>query len=323
MPDAFPTTFQDALAGVDPAFMAPFVGIPDAHVTSDFVLGMARDVNSAKTELRAGVRADRHEVPGPPGLTALVHEPDGRERPGGALLWLFGGGFITGSAEHFNDAASAFAAELGVLVVVPDYRLAPENPFPAAPDDCFATLQWMVAHAEELGIDPGRIVVGGESAGGGLAAGVAQRAHDTGIELRLQVLVAPMLDDRTVVRAEAEGRVSVAWTVPSNRFAWTSYLGHAPEEDEERPYAAPARRTDLGGLPPAWISVGEADLFHQEGVEYARRLDEAGVACELTTIPGAHHAFELVAPEHPVVRELQRARVEAMRAALRPVGDVR
>ncbi|MFE2062922.1 alpha/beta hydrolase [Streptomyces sp. NPDC059467] len=206
---------------------------------------------------------------------------------------------------------------MGALVVVPDYRLAPEHPCPAAVDDCYAALEWLLTHAEELGIDPRRVVVGGESAGGGLAAAVAQRAHDTGIDLRLQVLIAPMLDDRTVVRAETEGRVSVAWTVPSNRFAWTSYLGHAPGEHEERPYAVPARRTDLGGLAPAWISVGEIDLFHQESVDYARRLGEAGVECELTTIPGAHHAFELVAPEHPVVRELRQARVAAMREALR------
>lgn len=318
-----PTTFQAALAGVDPAFMAPFFQVSDADVDPEFALRMAREAGGAKTEVRAGVGAERRAVPGHPHLTAMVYEPEGRERPGGALLWLFGGGLFLGSAEHANDVASAFASELGALVVVPDYRLAPENPCPAAPDDCFATLQWMLTHAEELGIDPDRIVVGGESAGGGLAATVAQRAHDTGIELRLQVLVAPMLDDRTVVRAEAEGRVTVSWTVPANRFAWTSYLGHAPGEPEERPYAVPARRADLGGLAPAWISVGEIDLFHQESADYARRLGEAGVACELTTVPGAHHAFELVAPEHPVVRELRRARVEAMREALRPVGRVR
>ncbi|MFD4508576.1 alpha/beta hydrolase [Streptomyces sp. NPDC058457] len=318
MPHPVPTTFEEALAAVDPAFMAPFFDVPDADLDPVLALRMARETGSAKTEVRAGVRAERRAVPGHPQLTAMVYEPDGRERPGGALLWLFGGGLIIGSAEHSNDIASAFAVDLGALVVVPDYRLAPEHPCPAAPDDCFAALQWMLTHADELGIDPERIVVGGESAGGGLAATVAQRAHDTGVGLRLQVLVAPMLDDRTVVRAEAEGRVSVAWTVPANRFAWTSYLGHAPGEPEERPYAVPGRRADLGGLAPAWISVGEIDLFHQESVDYARRLDEAGVKCELTTVPGAHHAFELVAPEHPVVRALRRARLEAMREALRP-----
>ncbi len=146
---------------------------------------------------------------------------------------------------------------------------------------------------------------------------MAQRAHDAGIGLRLQVLVAPMLDDRTVTRAERDGQVALVWTVPSNRFGWTSYVGHPPGEEEQRPYAVPARREDLRGLAPAWISVGTADLFYQDDRDYARRLKDADVDCELITVPGAHHGAELFKPDHPAIRKVQRARVEAMRRALR------
>ncbi|MCC2028880.1 alpha/beta hydrolase [Microbacterium sp. YMB-B2] len=234
----------------------------------------------------------------------------------GALLWLFGGGLISSNAAHANAVASGFAAGLGVTVIVPDYRLAPEHPYPAALDDCFAALEWVASETETLGIDSTRIMVGGESAGGGLAAAVAQCAKDAAIPLTLQVLIAPMLDDRNVLRAEAEGDVHLIWTVASNRYAWTSYLGHALEEPESRPYAVPSRREDLTGLAPAWISIGEADLFHAETVDYAKRLTSAGVPVELITIPGAHHGWELLTPDHPEVHRIQAARLTAMRAAL-------
>jgi acetyl esterase/lipase len=252
------------------------------------------------------------------GASALVFEPGKRSTPSSALIWIFGGGLVTGSADHVTDVASHYAHELGAVVIAPDYRLAPEHPYPAAIDDCFSALTWTIASARELGIDPARIAVGGESAGGGLAAALAQRAADEGIDLRLQLLIAPMLDDRTVRRAEAEGRVTVAWTVPSNRFGWSSYLGHDLDRDEQRPYAVPARRDDLRRLAPAWISVGEVDLFHDEDADYASRLREAGVPVELHTIPGAHHAFEVMKPDHPTVRLLKQARIDALRAALTP-----
>lgn len=310
-----PTTYREALQAVDPAFRAPILRIPGG-VKSGFSLQVARKMNSKPTRTKAGVMVTRRQVTG--GGSALVYEPETRRTSSGALIWIFGGGLVTGTAAHVNDVASKFAAELGVLVIAPDYPLAPEHPYPAAIDDCFAALNWIVENAADLHVDPARIAVGGESAGGGLAASVAQRALDSGIKLSKQVLVAPMLDDRTVQRAEAERRVAVAWSTSSNRFGWSSYLGHDLDRDETRPYAVPARREDLSRLAPAWISVGQIDLFHDEVVEYANKLKDAGVPCELHIIPGAHHAFEVLKPKHPAVRELQQARIQSLRDAIAP-----
>ncbi len=184
-------------------------------------------------------------------------------------------------------------------MVSPDYRLAPENPFPAALDDCMATLKWMGKHADELGIDPDRIAVYGVSAGGGLAAAVAQRAFDEGIPLRAQALVYPMIDDRTALRDDLAGRGELTWSPKSNRFAWTAYLGREPRMSDAPEYAAPARRTDVAGLPPAWIGVGDLDLFYDEDVAYAEKLTAAGVPCELVTVspPGDVSRTEPMASE--------------------------
>ncbi|WP_432969217.1 alpha/beta hydrolase [Dactylosporangium sp. CA-233914] len=308
-------TRKDAIAALNPDFLVPGVARP-LHVRGRLTLWLIRRFNKRKTSTRPGVTSERKEIPGAHGLRVVVHRPDGREAPTGALLWIFGGGLISGSAEHVNDVASTFAAELGIVVVVPDYRLAPEHPYPAAIDDNFAALTWLAENVEDLGVDADRIIVGGESAGAGLAAALAQRARDAGISLRLQVMIAPMLDDRSVIRAEENGEYYLLWTVPSNRYAWMRYLGHAPGEEEVRPYAVPARREDLRGLAPAWISVGESDHFYAEAVDYARRLSEAGVRAEICTIPGAHHGWELLTPEHPEVLRVQSERLAAMRSAL-------
>lgn len=313
MSERIPTSLRAALKQVDPAFMRFILRLP-GDVKPGFGLRLGRRMNATPTRLVPGVESSRRTVNG--GHSPfVVFEPSARQRPSGVLLWIFGGGLISGAAEHVNDTASAFASELGVLVVAPGYRLAPENPYPAAIDDCYAVLRWVIDNAEELGIDAGRIAVGGESAGGGLAAALAQRAFDDGITLRLQLLIAPMLDDQTVTKAERDRRVAVAWTVGSNRFGWSSYLGHDLDRDDERPYAVPARRKDLRGLAPAWVSVGTVDLFYSEDVEYVLRLREAGVDCELHTVPGAHHAFERFKPDHPAVRELRDSRTRALERA--------
>ena len=184
---------------------------------------------------------------------------------------------VVGSPQSETRGAAQLARELGALVVSPDYRLAPEHPYPAALDDCMSTLYWMRDNADELGIDPDRIAVTGSSAGGGLTAAVAQRAHDEGIRLRAQAMVYPMLDDRTVLRDDHGGRGRFLWTPASNRFGWTAYLGRPPRMSDAPEYAAPARREDLSGLAPAWIGVGDLDLFYDESVDYADRLRAAGV----------------------------------------------
>lgn len=233
-------------------------------------------------------------------VRVLVYEPAGRQQPTGAVVWMHGGGLMLGRAENAHERCSALARDLGVLTVSVDYRLAPEEQFPAAIDDCMTALRWVHAEATELGVDATRIAIGGDSAGGGLAAALAQRAHDEDVPVALQVLIYPMLDDRTGLAGDRRGiRGPLTWTPTSNSIGWAAYLGHPAGEDEERAYAVPARRADLSGLAPAWIGVGEFDLFHDEDSEYARRLRDAGVACELVTVPGMYHGADAVQPSPP------------------------
>jgi acetyl esterase/lipase len=276
-----------ALREVAPELRAAplLVSVP---VVNGPVVRLARRLTPA-VAVRDGVRC---ETVG----NLFTYEADGRDRPSGALVWIHGGGLVLGRAAIEHDECSRFAQELGILVVNVDYRLAPEDPYPAAIDDCFAALTWLHDHAAELGVDPARIAVGGVSAGGGLAAAVAQRARDEGMPVCFQLLIYPMLDDRTVLRAGHAGRGKVTWTPVLNRFGWTSYLGHPPRIDDTRPYAAPARREDLSGLPPAWIGVGDLDLFYEEDIDYAARLSDAGVDCELHTVARMPHGADLIRP---------------------------
>jgi len=204
-------------------------------------------------------------------------------------------------------------------VISVDYRLAPETRFPGALEDCYAALAWLHANAEDLGVDPARIAVSGDSAGGGLAAGLALLArdrHEYGIAF--QHLVFPALDDRTAVRTDLSPLVGeFIWTQASNVYAWTSLLGEPPGGPHVSPYAAPARAEDLARLPPACIQVGGLDLFVDESVDYARRLAVAGVPCELHVYPGAPHGFTM-AWRAGVTTALDRDSHLALRHALRP-----
>jgi acetyl esterase/lipase len=184
-----------------------------------------------------------------------------------------------------------------------------------------AALKWMSKHADELGIDPDRIAVAGVSAGAGLAAAVAQRAFDEGIALRAQALVYPMLDDRTALRNDFAGRGELTWSPTSNKWAWTAYLGREPRTSSAPEYAAPARRTDVAGLPAAWIGVGDLDIFYDEDVAYAESLKAAGVPCELVTVPGMYHVADGIAQNAPSMRIFHASMVEFLRAQLDPVPN--
>jgi acetyl esterase/lipase len=236
---------------------------------------------------------------------------------GAALLWMHGGGYIIGKPEQDDAVCAQYAAETGMLVVSVDYRLAPEHPFPCALEDIARAWAWLGARAEELGVDVSRIALGGASAGGGLAAAFAQLARDgDALQPAFQLLVYPMLDDRTCARLDLEALPPLAWSQESNRFAWKSYLGAAFGAPGVPNYAAPSRREDLTGLPPAWIGVGTLDLFHDECVAYAQRLTAAGVPCQMDVVPGAFHGFDLAGRKLRIVDEFRRSQVAALKKYL-------
>jgi acetyl esterase/lipase len=237
--------------------------------------------------------------------------------PNPVVFWIHGGGLVLGTPQQDDTGNLELARVLGVTVVAPSYRLAPEHPGPAALDDVAAALGDLHRRADEFGVDPTRVVIGGASAGAGLAAALVHRLHDEGApEPVLQLLLYPMLDDRTVLRTDIDTRRLRGWTPRANRFGWQSYLGAEPGSADIPAELAPARRLDLSGLPPAWIAVGTLDLFHDEDADYARRLREAGVPCEFVEIPGAFHGFDMFFPRAGVTRDLRAQQADAVGRAL-------
>lgn len=266
-----------------------------------------------------GVSLREISVPGPQGAPEVrlrVFSPDNLTAPVPAMLWIHGGGHVIGAPEQDDVSNAAFARELGMVVAAVRYRLGAEQAAPASVEDAYAGLQGLAAKADELHIDPARIAIGGASAGGGIAAALALLAHDRGeIRPAFQLLVYPMLDDRTVMRTDHDTSRVRIWTAKSNRLGWTTLLGQAPGSPAVSPYAAPARREDLTGLPPAWIGVGDLDLFHDEDVEYARRLTAAGVPCELHVVAGAFHGFDAAYPKAKVSVAFWNEQARALRSA--------
>jgi len=259
-------------------------------------------------------------IPGQDGRTKIrlrIYKPKSIAVPTPVLLWLHGGGYVMGRPEMDDRSCIQYVRELGIMVVSVDYRLAPKHPFPAALEDCYATLKWVVSHAQELNVDSQRIAVGGNSAGGGLAAALAQLAYDRQeIQPVFQLLVYPMLDDRTVLRADIDDSNNITWNQKSNRFGWESYLGGECGAEDVPAYSVPARREDLSGLPPAWIGVGALDIFHDEDVAYAQRLKECGIECEMDVIPGAFHGFDVFDPQIPIVQDFRKSQINALKKYL-------
>ena len=260
-------------------------------------------------------------VPGPegaPDVRVLLYGPTQRTQSTAGLLWLHGGGFISGSVDAEDIVVRQLAAELGCVVVSVNYRLAPETPHPGPVEDSYAALSWLYTNAAELGVDRERLALVGSSAGGGLAATLALLARDRGeIRLAFQCLNAPMLDDRTVKTDPPHPYTGeFIWTREANRFGWTSLLGQAPGSGGVSPYAAAARAENLEGLPPAFIAVGALDLFLEEDMEYARRLTRAGVPTELHVYPGTFHGYQMVT-QAQVTQRAMRDRTNAIKRALK------
>jgi acetyl esterase/lipase len=268
----------------------------------------------------AGVAVHDVLVPGLEGMHSIrirLYRPAAVHSPIPTLLWLHGGGFVMGDAEIDQDNNIALVREAGIAVASVNYRLAPAHPFPAPLEDCYAALRWLHAEAKTLGVLPNRIAIGGASAGAGLAAGVALMARDRNeLPIAFQLLIYPMLDDRTALRTDIDMAGVRLWNNQCNRFGWSAYLQKPPGGMDVPPYAAPARRENLSGLPPAWIGVGTFDLFHDEDVLYARRLAESGVACELRVVEGAYHGFDLFSPKAGVVRQFRDSYLNAMQRVL-------
>jgi acetyl esterase/lipase len=279
-----------------------------------------RLIGTPKPPVIDGLMVEDVFVPGPadhPLVRVRVYRPQPAASARPALLWIHGGGFIIGQPEQDATHLIEIARELGMVIVAVEYRLSPEHPYPKPIEDCYAALSWLYNHAASLGVRPDRIAIGGNSAGAGLAAGLVLMAHDRReIPIAFQLLIYPMLDDRTTLRTDIDEKRLRLWSTKSNRFGWNSYLGRVAGGEGIPDYAAPARRQDLTGLPPAWIGVGTCDLFHDEDVSYALRLTAAGVPCTLKIVEGAFHGFEIAGVNTNVVREFRSSYLQAMREVL-------
>ena len=267
-----------------------------------------RLIGSGDVPLSDAVTRTDRVVAGPdgaPDIRLRVHRRKGLEGDLPCIYWIHGGGYVLGSPEQDDLRFDRWCQRFNAVGVAVQYRLAPENPYPAPIEDCYAGLKWVKEHGAELGIDTNRVGIGGPSGGGGLAAALALVVRDRAeFAIDYQLLIYPMIDDtRTSVTANWDVPV---WNPKSNQFGWSSYLGELFGGDDIPAHAAPARATDLSGLPPTYIMVGTLDAFADEDITYAQRLNQAGVEVELHVYPGAPHGFEGFAPATAVARQARR-----------------
>jgi acetyl esterase/lipase len=245
-------------------------------------------------------------------ITGRWYEPPGERAPGAAVLYLHGGGMIMGSVAGYDRLVAGYVAGSGVPFLSVDYRLAPEHPHPTPVEDSHAGLAWLHEHADELRVDPRRLAIMGDSGGGGLAAGAALLARDRGPALARQILVYPMLDDRTTV-ADPALVPFAAWSYDDNYTGWHALLGDAVGGADVPAAAAPARATDLRGLPPTYVDTGDLDIFRDECLEYARRIAATGTNVELHVHPGCPHGFDRT-PGLPIGERAFADRLRVLRA---------
>jgi acetyl esterase len=302
-------------AKLDPELRGALEQLPALEITRDNVLQI-RELMASRPVPPSPLEVKREDLVAPSesgDVTVHVFRKSDRPRQP-ALLWIHGGGYIIGSA--LDERARVIAHELDCTVCSVDYRLAPEYPFPAGPEDCHAALEWMMTNGAALGIDTGRVAIGGPSAGGGMAAGVALMNRDRANHpLKLQLLLYPMIDN---LHATESGQYEnhPIWNQGTSFRAWEMYLDGEPGAAAS-PYAAAARAEDLRGLPPAYVCVGSEDLFRDEDVAYAQRLMKADVPCELAVFPGLYHGGDMFVPNAAISRRLMRSVLAALADALR------
>lgn len=273
------------------------------------------------------LRTEDVTVPGPEGADEVpvrVYSPAGVAESLPGLLFIHGGGFATGTLDSGDYLCSEVAAEVGAVVVSVDYRLAPEHPFPAGLEDCYAALRWFAASAADVGVDSSRIGVSGVSAGGGLAAALTLLTRDReGPALCFQLLNIPELDDRLETPSMQQYVDTPLWHRANAVLSWKYYLGAGvePGGSEVSPYAAPARAADLAGLPSAFVMVCQFDPLRDEGIEYAQRLVQAGVRTELHLYAGTFHGSQLIR-EAAVSRRMRADELDELRRGLGAPGVV-
>ena len=305
---------EQLLAAVPGGFNA----IPDIVERRAFVRQLLQTM-TADIPPNDQVVTEERTIPGAPGepdVAVRIYTPaqaTGTLLPG--ILYIHGGGMIIGDLDGEHLRAEMLCQLTNTVVVSTDYRKAPEHPYPAQVNDCYAALTWMAAHVGELDIDPARMAVYGGSAGGNLAIATTMMARDKGgPSISFLMAPYPMLDDRNETASSQEVTEVGIWDRAGNIEAWDWFLGGQPADD----YAAPARATDLSGLPPTFIDVGEMDLFRDEDIAFVSRLLQAGVPTEFHIYPGAYHASEVFAPEAPLSQRIWAARFSALTRALHP-----
>ncbi len=297
------------LQNLDPEIAAAIGAIPLSDL-NDEVLPLYRQ-EFPPPPLSDRVSRTNHIVPGDPEVPVRVHRAVGGDA-GGPLPCVYsihGGGYVIGSYSMDDPRFDQWCPALGIVGVSVEYRLAPETPYPGPLEDCYRGLKWVYDNAQDLGVDRQRIGVAGLSAGGGLAASLALLARDRDeVPVAFQLLDCPMLDDRQLTPSSTLNGLPV-WSRQSNTFGWRCYLGDRYGTDDVPYTAAPARCDDLSGLPPSFVSVGTVDGFRDEDIDYALRLNQAGIPCELHVYPGASHGYQL-AVDSALVRQSARDALE-------------
>lgn len=285
----------------------------------------AEQLRGAPAPDTTGVASRELTVPGPagaPDVTVRVYSPTGQQGPLPMIYDIHGGGFVLGTLDDVHARALRLCREVHAVVITVDYRLAPEHPYPAAVEDCYAALCWAAAQAGRIGVDPSRIALHGQSAGAGLAAAVALLARDRGGPAAcFQYLGVPAVDDRLRTASMRAFTDTPAWQRHKSALSWASYLGAGvPGTGDVSPYAAPARAADLSGLPPAYVTAMQFDPLRDEGIAYALRLLDAGVPVELHLFPGTFHCSVGVATAEVSRRELAEQTAVLRRACHGPAA---
>jgi acetyl esterase/lipase len=306
----------EPLVALYAALPGGFNAIPDINARRATLNGMLEAMTADLPPNENVVLEDR-VIPGPagnPDLAVRIYRPANATGPLPGILFLHGGGMVMGTLDTDHLTAVMLCETIGALIVSVDYRLAPENPAPAAIEDCYAGLQWMAEHADELGYTPiDRLAVYGGSAGGGLAIATALVSRDRGgPAIRFLMAPYPQIDDRNETQSSQVIVDIGIWDRAGNIEAWEWYLGGNPADQ----YSAPTRAIDLTGLPPTFIDVGDQDMFMDEDLEFAHRLKDAHVPVELHVYPGAYHASEVFAPTAELSQRIWAARIAALKTAL-------